>query len=599
MKRFWLYLCIGLLAACGTPEKSARPIEPVKPIDTAPTPSPTLQPPEVRSACDHPFLPLQLGAQWSYHVSAKPTPLGSRSSWTAQWMVYDVAGNTRHATMSLSPTQDDQFECTLDTGIAALGYDYTSPGFEKMFHLLLPPADRLQVGYAWSGSNHLGMKLGGGMIALREDLTETYTVLNNEPVVFDGRTYDGRRILRTAAARVTGCGFIPNCTNADGTLRQNTEYRTVTSTTLTLARGVGIIEIVEAEEYFSANDHYQVQLTYALIDYDRPDTSVPIPPQTSATRLPTSTPIVIEPTVTSPATETPVPITPIISAARGAQITALNVSPERANPGDSVTLSWAAQGDRAMLCPDSRYTLFTAADCVNVPVSGAQSFVIPADVKGNKSIEFVLTVSGAAGSSAKQGTSVAMNCRETWFFSAEPQAGVCPQDVIRTQAAFQSFERGAMIRLKEPGRYFILENQNVAPGDIRRPLNRVADPLDITRNTEGSVPPPAGFSAPTSGFGLIWRGDVTQSTGFRDQLGWALQPEFGYEATYQCDDATPSGGRVWQTCYLTTLDDQIIALLSTGAWFWREEQLHQSAPKTLSFAATRTEARLLRRSSQR
>jgi hypothetical protein len=299
----------------------------------------------------------------------------------------------------------------------------------------------------------------------------------------------------------------------------------------------------------------------------------------TATLPPTPTPTMIDPTVTPPATKTPVPITPIISAARGAQITALNVSPERANPGDPVTLSWAAQGDQATLCPDSRYTLFTPADCVNVPVSGAQSFVIPVDVQGNKSIEFVLTVSGAAGASAKQGTSVAMNCRQTWFFSAEPQAGVCPQDVIKTQAAIQSFERGMMIWLKEPGHYFILENQHVAPGDIRRPLNTVADPLDITRNTEGSVQPPASRFAPTSGFGLIWRGDVTQSTGFRDQLGWALQPESGYEAVYQCDDATPSGGRVWQTCYLTMPDGQIIAMLSTGAWFWHEEQLQQGMPR--------------------
>jgi hypothetical protein len=192
-------------------------------------------------------------------------------------------------------------------------------------------------------------------------------------------------------------------------------------------------------------------------------------------------------------------------------------------------------------------------------------------VKGNKSIEFVLTVTGAAGSSTKQGTSVALNCPQTWFFSVEPQAGVCPLDMIRTNAAIEYFERGTLIWLKEPGRYFILENQNVAPGDIRRPLSTVADPLEVTGNTADSVKPPAGLFAPTNGFGLIWRGDVEQSLGFRDQLGWALQPEFGYEAKYQCDDATPSGGRVWQTCYLTLPDGQIIALLSTGAWFWRDE----------------------------
>lgn len=256
------------------------------------------------------------------------------------------------------------------------------------------------------------------------------------------------------------------------------------------------------------------------------------------------------------------------------QIDTFDVSPAQANPGDAVTLHWNAQGDRATLCPSSRYTLFTSADCINGPLIGAQSFVIPSDVKGNKTIEFVLTVSGAAASTATQGTSIAMYCELTWFFSDELQAGVCPRELIQTHAAIQYFERGTMIWLKEPGRYYILENQNVAPGDIRLPLSVIVDPLDVTRNTESSVKPPADLFAPTSGFGLIWRGDVQQSAGFRDQLGWALQSEFGYEAKYQCDDATPSGGRVWQTCYLTTPDDQIIAVLSTGAWYWREEQAH-------------------------
>ncbi len=586
MKHVWLCLFIGLLSACAAPEKSVRLIESLKPIEATPT-LPPGRSADAQSACDHPYLPLRLGAQWAYIITEALALPGYTEPITGQWTVYDVTGDTRHASMSLSPSQEGQFECNLDTGIAG-GYDYTSPGFEKMFHLFLPPADRLQPGYSWSGSNHQGMKLGGGMIALHEDLTETYTVIGNEPVAFDGQTYEGLSILREATAHVTGCGFIPNCTNSDGTLRQNTDWRTTSAITLTLARGVGIVEIIETEEYFGAGDQHQVtRRTYTLTDYYLPDNRVPTPVQTSATLLPTFTPFVIEPTLTSimieptitpPATKTPRPIDPTISAAHGAQIMAFDVSPERANPGDTVMLRWQAQGDQAVLCPDSRYTLFTPADCVDVPVLGAQSFVIPADVKGNKSIEIVLTVAGAAGSSANQGTSIAMYCPQTWFFSAEPQAGVCPQDIIRTQAAFQSFERGTMIWLKEPGRYFILKNQNVAPGDIRRPLSAIVDPLNITRNTEGSVMPPAGLFAPTSGFGLIWRGDVEGSSGFRDQLGWALQPESCYEATYQCDDATPSGGRVWQTCYLSLPDGQIVALLSTGAWFWRSE----SSPWSMS-----------------
>ena len=309
---------------------------------------------------------------------------------------------------------------------------------------------------------------------------------------------------------------------------------------------------------------------------------------------PTVAPTAVGPTATPPASETPIPIDPTISAAHGAQIMALEVTPERVNPGDTITLHWQAQGERATLCPDTRYGLFTSRDCVAVPVSGTQAFVIPSDVKGNKYIEYVLTVAGASGSSATRVVYVAVYCPQYWFFTAEPQAWYCPQDIVRTPAAIQYFERGMMIWLKEPGRYFIMENRYVAPGDIRRPLSTLADPLNVTRNTEASAMPPAGLFAPISGFGMIWRGDVQQSSGFRDRLGWALQPEFAYEAAYQCDDATPSGGRVWQTCYLTAPDGQILATLSTGAWYWRAEQVDQAipkAPRILTFTAARAEAR--------
>ncbi len=50
-------------------------------------------------------------------------------------------------------------------------------------------------------------------------------------------------------------------------------------------------------------------------------------------------------------------------------------------------------------------------------------------------------------------------------------------------------------------------------------------------NRVGDVP--AGYFEPVSGFGLIWRGEVKGSEDVREHLGWALEPEFGFEATYQ------------------------------------------------------------------
>ncbi len=74
----------------------------------------------------------------------------------------------------------------------------------------------------------------------------------------------------------------------------------------------------------------------------------------------------------------------------------------------------------------------------------------------------------------------------------------------------------------------LLSNTILFEGDARKRLDYVHDPLDIIRDTSAEIIPPAGLYVPVSGFGLIWRGDVSQSAGYREVLGWALAPEFGY-----------------------------------------------------------------------
>jgi hypothetical protein len=60
--------------------------------------------------------------------------------------------------------------------------------------------------------------------------------------------------------------------------------------------------------------------------------------------------------------------------------------------------------------------------------------------------------------------------------------------------------------------------------------------------------PPPGYLQPVSGFGLLWRGEVEHlSSDVRQRLGWATEPEFGYDTAYQC--ATPAHPRSW-SCYL-------------------------------------------------
>lgn len=283
------------------------------------------------------------------------------------------------------------------------------------------------------------------------------------------------------------------------------------------------------------------------------------------------------PTATSSAQPGPTPQpsatpTPLLTAQASAtpwpaQILSFDVTPDTADPGQAVTLSWQVKGGQPTLCPTARYVLFTPDDCQPVPVSGSLSFIIPAAAEGFPYVSFVLTVRPAGvGDAAVGQVSVALNCDRTWFFSDEPQAGICPREAVYTAAAAQHFQQGTMVWLAEPGRYYVLQDRPVDEGESRRAVDIISDPLDITGDTSAGVKPPPGLHAPQSGFGLVWRGDVAQSQGYRKELGWALGPEFGYDGVLQCDDARPSGGRSWQTCYLLGPDGEVIVLHPLGGW---------------------------------
>jgi hypothetical protein len=162
---------------------------------------------------------------------------------------------------------------------------------------------------------------------------------------------------------------------------------------------------------------------------------------------------------------------------------------------------------------------------------------------------------------------VAIKCERTWFFSDEPQAGICPREPVDTHAAIQRFERGTMFWLQALGRYVILVATPEVEGGMQGRVTYVSDPLDIVEDTSSSVQAPEGLYPPQSGFGLVWRGDVRGVPGLRDDLGWALAPESGYEATWQCDDAHPSGGRSWQTCYLEGPKGDVYVLDPLERWY--------------------------------
>lgn len=222
----------------------------------------------------------------------------------------------------------------------------------------------------------------------------------------------------------------------------------------------------------------------------------PAPPTSTTTPVPTIT--AVSPSATPvPPTETASPTASPVSAA----IFSFQVSPGEVDPGDTVTLSWEATGQSATICPTANVELFGTDPCRQVDLVGTDTFVVPEPATGVTFIDFTLTVGTVAEPSAETAqASVALKCQRTWFFSDEPQAGICPHEALHFPAAAQSFERGMMIWVEQlPGRYYILEQT-------------------------------------------------------------------------PCDNAQPSGGRSWQTCYLQGPDGQVIVLHPLGGWHYLGEQ---------------------------
>lgn len=142
-----------------------------------------------------------------------------------------------------------------------------------------------------------------------------------------------------------------------------------------------------------------------------------------------------------------------------------------------------------------------------------------------------------------------------WFFDDPP--GICPKaPPFTSYAAAQRFEHGLMIWIEAQDAYYVLHDGFIAPSGQQyissKPtsLQILDGPLELTSGASAgnrvAEEPPNGFLEPVSGFGLVWRGAVVGIEDVRARLGWAVEPEYGFDTIYQCE---MSCGSAWD-CHL-------------------------------------------------
>jgi hypothetical protein len=239
------------------------------------------------------------------------------------------------------------------------------------------------------------------------------------------------------------------------------------------------------------------------------------------------------------------------------------VEPAEVNPGDTVTLRWTTLNAQWVSVDQSVPDNVPYAETLNLAATGELTRPILADER--QWHVFQLTAANSAGN-VEQAVKVVIRCPDTYFFGSPPGADRprwdCPDGpALTAYAAEQAFENGRMFWTGHDRRIYVLLDDGTyrAYDDTWAVDEADYDPALI---------PPSDRYQPVRGFGKVWR---TQPN-VREQLGWALGREWGFETQIQ-------GG--WLHCcsqvkavnrpiYVRALDWQIMRLWASedaaGQW---------------------------------
>ncbi|MFZ0544958.1 MAG: hypothetical protein WAM60_05950 [Candidatus Promineifilaceae bacterium] len=265
----------------------------------------------------------------------------------------------------------------------------------------------------------------------------------------------------------------------------------------------------------------------------------------SATPTETATPSPTARATTRPFVPTATPVPP--------HIFSFTAGPDTVQPGSTVALNWSAEGESAQIC--LRFASGYTYNCYDEAVSG--STILPIEAEFREDIIFDLTVSNTAGQEALASVYLAVECPDDYWFFDNPPSGCPSMDPVETNAAAQYFENGWMLWEEETDTIYAFHDPQRTFAVF---YSGFADPNDPAANNS-DYDPPDGLYVPKRGFGLVWH----YYSYWREILGWALQPEFGYNTTYQVDTDSYSSRQ-----YVLDPDGRIVVLnLYSQTWSYR------------------------------
>lgn len=280
--------------------------------------------------------------------------------------------------------------------------------------------------------------------------------------------------------------------------------------------------------------------------------TTPTPPASAAPPLPTATSSPVASPHPSATSSQPTPTTSVEP-----QILSFTIAPTTTqNIGDQAVLTWEADGQQAAICP-LMGTGPVEFECQQVPLQGEMTFTT--DEASMAYLGFALRVQGKS-TTTWSAVNTHFQCQDlrAWFFDDPPER--CPAaPALNSYAAGQYFEHGFMIWVEDTDEFYIFY-RGEDPHGFQTFERLVGLQLKPGASADNRVPedPPPGYLQPVSGFGLLWRGEVENlTTDVRQRLGWATEPEFGYDTAYQC--TTRAHPRSW-SCYLRGPNGELLYL---------------------------------------